>query len=1149
MDLVFDDMKKLKAMEDEFINLIKQSNIKLLRDLYITEDKYIEIRDMLRKVARRKEFVHYTKNYPVTISIFLVFCGVLYYKDGDLWEQVFSELNIKYDNKRRAALGDAFLYFINEYDLLSLDPNIGNKYVSSILMHGYISNYYSGKFFDRLNYLYEGVLEYNIDKSHIISNWDEMFGEEDDQDISNYKREGEVLKKDIEKLLEELKGYTIDAELQDMCKTKLTTLVENTELIEKQNTLDIKALDKLSQELAIIDENRNETNSIIQLANSIKSDTTISEAKELADYISRTFHEVNNDLNTKYTILSSNNKDLMQKIKMNKNEVTINQNKIRNIQTKIAILGAAIMEDGWDKLEEYTTLKNTIQEKNKELKKIERKINLKEHSLSTSFIQLYTAALYNLKITSPRIFEYFIISTFSMMDKYFRYNNINNAHILSSEFIKWYNSPQTTETRKKKPPYYGGGTTTVRQPEKSGDDETTIGYIKIANIKKPYYRLNLFKWELELVIPEQILKHNYIPEKEPEYIIRYKDNSNEIIKPSSKAYGDATLIHEMFLESDPTYIKDLMFKWFNKRELFNLEIDPVTIFDSDGYMLNETLVNNGTYYILSHESFELSEGDYIDKINTSIKGYKVYEISLNESSVTFINASTSEKIQFISSKYNHIHMQDLWILEGITIDNIEVLKNKYPRIKYNNQIIHDENMNIILEINEKVHLHKKLMEVAEPHIIEENIKIIDLNKLELDSYKYALRMRISIIDSNNNEIFFKEYYNLKGTILEFIEEGLLVNIPKNAKLSHPSSKREGSSYIIPLEKSPHEEIEIIYTELGWIKLMVEVPSISMRIIDEENKEVEINKNLLKSELLNFKDCNIVFQTKGTSIKFLHIMNENKDLDVIFPLKNNYLDIKIDSIIDLIMINGEKDTLSYSWKSLQRKTKIIDIFDIYAKWIVTDINVFPVELEDEFLIEVLFESNFNYENEKRIRMINRDKTIFDKSIEINNPIYYIKKDSLLDGNISIEIYYKQENSGSLFGRNKEIIAGNLKLLLKSRFLEIENIIRNGLNISAFKYNRDYHTLLNPFIIDDIEEAEASNFIGEKIYNGVATIKNKTTQVIFYIDIEKGELPLLLDSDGDGAQCDLSTGEVFWDIRRGKKIIAPVEYFKYKIREEE
>ena len=67
----------------------------------------------------------------------------------------------------------------------------------------------------------------------------------------------------------------------------------------------------------------------------------------------------------------------------------------------------------------------------------------------------------------------------------------------------------------------------------------------------------------------------------------------------------------------------------------------------------------------------------------------------------------------------------------------------------------------------------------------------------------------------------------------------------------------------------------------------------------------------------------------------------------------------------------------------------------------------------------------------------------------------------------------------------------------------------------------------------------------MFEGEINIGESKHEVIFYIDTERKRLPLLLDIDRDGAQYDNVTKEVFWDVRKGKNIIAPIEDFTYEI----
>ena len=117
-------------------------------------------------------------------------------------------------------------------------------------------------------------------------------------------------------------------------------------------------------------------------------------------------------------------------------------------------------------------------------------------------------------------------------------------------------------------------------------------------------------------------------------------------------------------------------------------------------------------------------------------------------------------------------------------------------------------------------------------------------------------------------------------------------------------------------------------------------------------------------------------------------------------------------------------------------------------------------------------------------------------------------------------------------------------------EIDNIKRNGLILKSFMYfkennSKEKYELNPPLNIINIIDSENKNFTEESLFEGEINIGESKHEVIFYIDTERKRLPLLLDIDRDGAQYDNVTKEVFWDVRKGKNIIAPIEDFTYEI----
>jgi hypothetical protein len=139
---------------------------------------------------------------------------------------------------------------------------------------------------------------------------------------------------------------------------------------------------------------------------------------------------------------------------------------------------------------------------------------------------------------------------------------------------------------------------------------------------------------------------------------------------------------------------------------------------------------------------------------------------------------------------------------------------------------------------------------------------------------------------------------------------------------------------------------------------------------------------------------------------------------------------------------------------------------------------------------------------------------------------------------------------LFGKSspKEVLAGYKDIKLISKLEEIMKLQKHGLKLKSFSYEGELYMLEDPLFLEGIEKSRSFNYSEEPVYKGIVRSSLSVSEVLFYLDIENRQIPLLLDTYRDGAQYDLDTGEVFWDLRESKNVIAPIDDFDYEIREE-
>jgi len=87
---------------------------------------------------------------PTCLACFLVWMGIVGYREGDYWSAVQESLGLELDANRQARLGQSFLAFLRDRGLPNPDIEGSHPYVTPILLHGGIPNSCLGKFFEQV---------------------------------------------------------------------------------------------------------------------------------------------------------------------------------------------------------------------------------------------------------------------------------------------------------------------------------------------------------------------------------------------------------------------------------------------------------------------------------------------------------------------------------------------------------------------------------------------------------------------------------------------------------------------------------------------------------------------------------------------------------------------------------------------------------------------------------------------------------------------------------------------------------------------------------------------------------------------------------------------------------------------------------------
>ena len=141
---------KKKKVLSPFDKLVKRINRefpkkKHIGDIYINDEEY----KLLIKYAKISFNNILDKfNHIIIDSIFataLVQIGIRHY-DGNYWSNFARELNIiELKSHQQTWVGESFIFTLKSYNKLTLGIN---QKVNTILMHGFVSDKFSERFFD-----------------------------------------------------------------------------------------------------------------------------------------------------------------------------------------------------------------------------------------------------------------------------------------------------------------------------------------------------------------------------------------------------------------------------------------------------------------------------------------------------------------------------------------------------------------------------------------------------------------------------------------------------------------------------------------------------------------------------------------------------------------------------------------------------------------------------------------------------------------------------------------------------------------------------------------------------------------------------------------------------------------------------------------
>lgn len=1145
MSKLFEIVSTLDGYQKRFENIIEENQIRILRDCTITIEEYNELRHLIGMMINNKGIKMLERSFALVVSVFFVNCAKIHYYDGEIWGPVYKALGIRSNYQTAARIGEMFLKTIKDYDLVSLDETEGKKYLSPLLMHTYFSNPYSDRVFDRLNRIYDVVLERDISDEAIEEAWDFVF--EKESNLDNERLEKAKLELRIGSLMANLEEYRVSDDLLYFSKEDSVNALELIDITNRSILEKNTELERYKEEKLEIDEAITISQQIVDMAASFSERIKDEAGKELNNLVLDNISKVATELMEKETAVNELIEETASDIRKLTNSLSVETSKLNNKLERITILGSVDIEEGWNLLENLKGMEKELNESKKKLAMLAKEIKLNEGNENISFSMAFTSSLYHLKTADKGVFKDFIKRLLLMMDTYYKKGTIDKKQDFALEFLGWYGKERIRTNN-----------SSVRQPQqqrnwnngnhsKVAQSDGQYRRLQVRKIRDPYISLNRSDWGIDYVVPEQQFSEEDQVKTNPQYLLLNRDGTEIQLAPTVRRVREGYEIYELINKltlSERTFV----FKWMNMREFIRIDIDPIMIFDQSGQLVRNSRLGNGSYFILHHSDWELVEGHGALTVNSRHKDHLVREVILNETSLIFRNRLTCDSITISGSSYHDISIEGLNYLEGVTVGGIPIIQDGFPVITLNKEIVDPDKLTLKLLEDGNVLRTENLGKIVSIDESSDNLLHVDVRSLYKNKPDHPVKIEVNIIGPNDEVVSSVEFIHLMKTEMRYEGNNLRIKLPDKAKIKHEDPIFLNGWHVINLNKANEEIVEVYYHGYDLVSYKVEVPSIRIEIIDPRGSAFSVGSELLKEELPSLKRHEVMISTDSDSIVGVIITNKSGNLNIKLPLKNGEASFKIDSIMDLLAIEDNSDILYINWYTNKRKGEKIEILKIHMIWYITSINVFDTEREEDFALEVGYKSNFQYKGPRIIRVSNMDRVIFSKTINDDNPYYYLSKDELKNDDILIEILRKKETG--IFaprGSNEEIV-GSTTIKLRRTREELDRILRNGLILIKFRNYNESIELEEPATITSISRGEAINYVDEKIYEGVLDFGIGSEKVLFYIDQENSILPLLLDEDTDGAMYNTETGEFLWYETKDKSVIGPLEDFEYRIKED-
>lgn len=1131
---------RLRQFEQRFAKELRKTNPKLLGDIVLSTAEVDEIGKCLRTfLIYRPVFEPQTKidQYCLTISLFLVWCSAYHYKEGNFWAPIFNKLGIRRNARRCRELGDIFLQTLQDYRLQL--PLLGKrkKYMTPILMHGYISDYYAPQLLDYLNVVYSSYLSYDLSAQSLNGLWEDLFNLDQEQiqsrDFVDWLRQQEL------KIESEMAALQLPPTLDADSKDRI-------EALERLAITHEKAVELRSQDLADLDSETKQLNEASSLftecaltleqinCTTLPIEFSSQQLKELGLKAAEGFER-------RFQLLQERKGAARRQLRILENARKVAERRKNVLLTELVKLGEGNLKTGYFRLEEYTNLAREL-EKIRDQRTRREKLLAEEEELGTAGLrQVLTVSLTSLAEANPTLLQEFIESTLHLLETYAREETIGDKHRLSQVLELWAAEPRVRQRLRRD---------SSPEPEKSvspqaADQSTPFVRLKPITLRRPELKFIPTTRQLAVMIPAQDIPAPAGFAAEPRFGLNYP-KKQEAIPCRYEIRRRRLITEDLHVQLTDQACTGVTFRWYNWHEYWDLSPEEIMVFDAKGRLLSGGDFPNGFYYIAARNGYETKSAQIITQYSCALAGYTVYEFNGVENRLEFASPE-GETFTFSFSSHAYISLRGVEFIPGLRQGGLPVGKGE-PVITIRRDFMDKTGADAVFVLNRN---GGRLYKASLASVVDSggsdaddlNCEIQVANFLEDQGRVNWQQLEIRIQGADTT--YFTTKFCLVRVLAVSLEDGLLrVQVPAGSRLRGNLAKKDGRVYWLNCGAELEIAFTVYFPSIGWKDFSVPLPGGRWRLWRGSQK-LRAPHVLLAVEANGLREMVLDFQTLSPAVQTVVVADDQKDLVMKFNAGRGDLRIPLENFADLFEGRQEAGRIELYCAGDLGSGRPEWIVEVYPRIDVEGVELFCAEQEDEYLLELSFRTDFPKLDRLQLRARTDDGSLlFRRGLRSNPDYFYLKKDGLGALGVEAQLFYEEEYAGVFGSVKQEIQCWQGRVNLPNRKAIYQRLQEVGLVLAGFTYETKYYELPPVYKITDIK-ISSRNFEGEELLNGLFHKDSTAIKVFFYVDYldDQAVLSVLWDQDDDALQYDCRERELIWEVRTGRHVLGPLENFTF------